>query len=197
MIRMLPPPHHIVATKYFTALVKSTSMDPSKPERQVAYLRALETIDGLEIIKGKFKKVRVGGAFVKVISNNKNECNNMLYEDESRTKIKTNDTVLITKHEEKESDVNIATHIMFDCAQNTADCIVLLSNDTDLKTPLLFAKEKYNKVIGIISPNNEAHQDFKSIATFVKKIRPSHLRYCLFPEGVKTYNGVVRKPSTW
>ena len=53
--------------------------------------------------------------------------------------------VIVTKWEEKESDVNIATHLIEDGYDNKYDCAVLISNDTDLKTPLSRIKRKLKK----------------------------------------------------
>ena len=39
--KILPPNHRILAVKYFTAKVSSTSTDKTKPHRQEVYLRAL------------------------------------------------------------------------------------------------------------------------------------------------------------
>ncbi len=47
--------------KYFTAIVKPPKWDPSKGERQRAYLRALQSIPNLEVIKGYFKKRQIKG----------------------------------------------------------------------------------------------------------------------------------------
>ncbi len=62
-----------------------------------------------------------------------------IYEIIGKTSIK------LTKHEEKETDVNIATHIIYDCCKENIQSIALLSNDTDLKLPLFFARKILNK----------------------------------------------------
>ena len=40
--KVLQPHHDILTVKYFTARVSSTPADPSKPQRQDVYLRALQ-----------------------------------------------------------------------------------------------------------------------------------------------------------
>ncbi len=40
--RILQPQHEILSIKYFTARVAGTSVDPSKPQRQDIYLRAVQ-----------------------------------------------------------------------------------------------------------------------------------------------------------
>lgn len=41
--KVLQPRHRILRVKYFTARVSGTPADPSKPQRQDIYLRALQT----------------------------------------------------------------------------------------------------------------------------------------------------------
>ena len=170
--------HEISKIKYFTALVKASSKDPSKPERQMAYWRALESYKNLEIIKGCFKKRKIKGAFLCPLDKG----------------IKKGELVTVQKYEEKESDVNIASHILLDCHKEKFDCIVLLSNDTDLKTPLSFARNKFNKKIGIISTHKtKVHSDLQKLSNFKKNITDEMLNTSLFPLKV----GSVSKPDKW
>ena len=80
--------------------------------------------------------------------------------------------VQFPKHEEKETDVNIATHIIYDCCMGNIDSIALLSNDTDLKLPLWFARKKLKKKVIVVTPTENkkgsiipmrAHQDLQKI----------------------------------
>ena len=139
-----PSKHKITKIKYFTALVKENLSDPSNVIRQQLFLRALRTIPNLEIIQGQFKQRQVKGRLL--YSNNKRG---------TRDEI-----VTIEKWEEKETDVNIATHLVEDAYLNKKEyeCTVFLSNDTDLKTPLLRVK-KSKKLVGIISPYKTVHTD--------------------------------------
>ncbi len=108
--------------------------------------------------------------------------------------IERGDIVRISKFEEKESDVNIASHILVDCFKKEFNCVVLLSNDTDLKAPLGFARKEYKK-IGVISPHQEQriHQDLQKVSHFSKSIPDEILKKCQFPEKV----GKMKKPSNW
>ena len=121
--------NQIIKIKYFTAKVKRKSVDSSNIVRQNIYLRALQTIPDLEIIFGQFKERQVRG---------------ILCDPEDREQLKK-DSVRVNKWEEKESDVNIASHIISDAYENEYDCAVLMSNDTDLKTPLRYVKEETQK----------------------------------------------------
>jgi hypothetical protein len=52
------PQNEIVEIKYFTARVKARPSDPSQPQRQQMYLRALRTLPGLSIHLGHFLATR-------------------------------------------------------------------------------------------------------------------------------------------
>ena len=107
------------------------------------------------------------------------------------------DVVVIRKQEEKESDVNIATHIIYDSCCEDIDSIVLLSNDSDLKAPLYFAKKKLNKKIVVISPAKKVQVDLRKIAHFSKCIPHTIIGSCQFPDEVRTKQRVTRKPVSW
>ncbi|MCY4513015.1 MAG: NYN domain-containing protein [Bdellovibrionales bacterium] len=172
--------HKIMQIKYFTALVKGTLEDRLNITRQHIYLRALNTIPNLEIIFGQFKKRQVTGL----------KCH---YENGQY--VEGNELVTISKWEEKESDVNIATHIVADVDQY--DCAILISNDTDLKTPLKYVKENFKKRIGIISPRRNIHIDLRDASHFQKRISNNVLKQCQFPEKMKDEKGEFFCPPKW
>ena len=127
--------HKIAKNKYFTAI-------PTKADsawKHHLYLQVLKTLRNIEIIYGKHKRRRIKGKLIK-------------YDPKLNKEIITNKTVKIFKPEEKETDVNIASHIVYDSCKENIDCVVLLSNDTDLKTPLNFVKYRLKKKVVIITP---------------------------------------------
>ncbi len=172
--------HDIKKIKYFTARVQSTSADPLKDTRQDIYLRAIRTISNLDIIFSQFKKRQVTGV----------KCHY-----ESGRYIEGTELVTISKWEEKESDVNIATHIITDAPRY--DCAVLISNDTDLKTPLRYVKKNLKKVVGIISPSRNIHIELKNVSHFQKRISNKVLEQCQFPEKMKDTKGEFFCPLKW
>ena len=173
-----PKQHDIRKIKYFTALVKRTSDNNSSIIKQNIYLRALRTISNLEIIFGQFKKRQVTGI--------------RYHYKEERDKFAT-----ITKWEEKESDVNIATHLMEDGYENQYECAVLISNDTDLRTPLLRIKRKLKKTVGIISPYKRTHIELQKSSHFHKTISIEILKKCQFSEKIEDAKGEFFCPPTW
>ena len=59
-----PDWHNIIQIKYFTARVKRKPKDPSNVIRQEMYLRAVQTIQKMEIVYGKFKRRNIKASLV-------------------------------------------------------------------------------------------------------------------------------------
>ena len=187
-----PSWHNITKIKYFTARVKRKTRDPSNVIRQDMYLRAIQTIQKVDVVYGKFKKRNIKTSLV--IKNPE--------QLKQVKKIIGKNITPFFKYEEKETDVNIATHIIYDCCKKDISSIVLLSNDTDLKLPLWFARKKLKKRVIVITPTEikeevitplEAHQDLQKISNKTISLTEKHLKNSQFPDVV---NG-VSKPKSW
>ena len=184
--------HNVIQIKYFTARVKRKPKDPSNIIRQEMYLRAVQTIQKIEIVYGKFKRRNIKPSLV-------------IKNPEQLKQIKKIIGKNITpffKYEEKETDVNIATHIIYDCCKKDISSIVLLSNDTDLKLPLWFARKKLKKRVIVVTPTGneggviipmESHQDLQKISNKTISLTEENLRNSQFPDVV---NG-ISKPKSW
>ncbi len=104
-----PSLHKILKIKYFTA----KSVVRSSAQRQDVYLRALKTLENFEIINGKHKKRQIKGRLIE-------------YNKKIKKESVSNKQVQILKYEEKETDVNIASHIVYDSCREDIQSIVLL-----------------------------------------------------------------------
>lgn len=110
---VLQPHHDIERVKYFTARVSATSADPSKPQRQDVYLRALQHHrPEVECIFGHFMSHQVRARLVRPVANQH--------------------AVDVIRTEEKGSDVNLAVHLLNDGWLDSYDCAVVVSNDSDI-----------------------------------------------------------------
>ena len=118
---LLLPYHQINRIRYFTARVTSRPDDPLQPQRQENYLRALRTIPNLSIHFGHFLSSTVRMPLAHPPVNGPR-------------------TVEVIKTEGKGSDVNIATYMLVDAFNKDCEMSVLLSNDSDLKTPIEFVR---------------------------------------------------------
>lgn len=116
LCKMVLPEFEINRIRYFTALVKPLD-DPGEPQRQQAYLRALETIPHLSIHYGHFtinKKWRRLAI-------------------PPRPPARPSALVLIP--EEKGSDVNLASYLLIDGFERDYEVAVVVSNDSDPYCP--------------------------------------------------------------
>lgn len=110
LCQFMLPQNTIHQIKYFTALVKPRASNPSKPQRQQIYLRALKTIPNVSIVLGHYLSHEVM----------------MPLANSPREKLQY---IKVIKTEEKGSDVNLATHLLSDAYENVYDIAVVVSND--------------------------------------------------------------------
>ena len=179
LCELLLPKHQIVRIKYFTARVSGRLGDPDQPTRQQTYLRALATVPNIEVIYGHFltnvSSMPEAGSppggpvkYVKVI-----------------------------KTEEKGSDVNLATHLLWDGFRKQYEAAVLVTNDSDLLEPVRIVRRELQLVVGILNPHRKASRVLAREASFVKQIREAALKASQFPPSLKDAHGVVTKPAAW
>ncbi|WP_288644226.1 NYN domain-containing protein [uncultured Helicobacter sp.] len=134
---------------------------PQSYIRHQNYVAILQDL-GVEVIMGHFKLKRVF-------------CHNCKQE--------------IKKHEEKQTDVNIATHIVNDMYQHKPDIIQLISGDTDLIPPLKIAQEKGIKIHIVIPYARKANEyDFVDKKS---KIKIKHLQESVLPQAYTTSSNKV------
>lgn len=179
--RMLPR-DEIVAIKYFTALVQSRPPDPDAPDRQKAYLRALETLPKLEIHYGRFLTSKVWATRVHPPR-------------VGRSKVQ------VWKTEEKGSDVNLATHLVVDGYEQSYELAVVVSNDGDLKGTVDHVRHMLGKPVGILNPRKQRSRALSPQplpkGSFYKPIREGVLRASQFPVEMRDRRGSFRKPASW
>ena len=165
---------------YFTALFDARPEDPSQPERQRTYLRALTTTPGFEAHYGVIRP---------------------------RTKIRRlaepipglPEYVRILDSEEKGTDVNLATRLLVDGFNRAYEQAVVVSNDSDLASPMRYVRDELGRKVTVVNPdnNNHTHRDLVDAATYVRRLRKSQLRRSQFPPAVSDAQGWITKPATW
>lgn len=109
LCELLLPKHQIARIKYFTAKVSARPGDPDEPTRQQMFLRALATLPNFEIIYGHFLT---------------NETYMPLAGSPPGTAPKY---AKVIKTEEKGSDVNLATHLLWDGFRKQYQAAVLVT----------------------------------------------------------------------
>ena len=175
--KLLGPQNVLVKVKYFTARIQPSPNDPTVQDRQDAYLRAVKAHCPLvELHYGHFLRhqVRMENASPPPPS------------------------VQVWKNEEKGSDVNLALHVLNDAWQDTYDCAVIVSNDSDLAESLRLVKAQHKKLIGIVTPGaptRKTSRQLKIHTDFVKPIRTWMLQSSQLPNPIP--GTTIHKPPRW
>jgi uncharacterized LabA/DUF88 family protein len=130
------PQHTIHRIKYFTADVRPRPSDLGQPNRQKAYLSALQTLPGLTIHKGKFKA-------------------GTRREPLAPSEPGHPRTVEVMYSEEKGSDVNLATELLMDAFRKDFEGAVIISDDSDLIAPIRAVRQLLHLPVGVLNPHPE------------------------------------------
>ncbi len=183
LCQVMLPRHQIHRIRYFTALVRPRPDDTKqaqqqKTQRQKTYLRALETIPNLTVHEGHFLQHAVSMPLVDPPHGGPR-------------------TVLVWKTDEKGSDVNLASHLLIDGVSDDYDAAVVISNDSDLVTPIHMVRSVLRCPIGVLNPHATPSRDLLQVATFFKSIEPRALRRSMFADVLQDDYGSIVKPEHW
>ena len=98
--------------------------------------------------------------------------------------------------EEKGSDVNLAAHLLNDAWSDRYDAAVVISNDTDLVTPIRMVAVERGKSVVVVAPGSRGMaKPLQNVATFKRHIRANMLQGSQFPDPIP--NTTIRKPLGW
>lgn len=179
VVRRLPQ-NQIDKVRYFTARVSARPHDPTQPQRQETYFRALATVPEIEIHFGHFLTHEVG------------------MPDATAWSAGNYQSVRVIKTEEKGSDVNLATHLLMDAFDNLFDVAIVISNDSDLAEPMRLVKQRFGKTIGILCHRStRVSGKLRPLADFVRSFHSGALATSQFPTQLNDANGTFSKPPTW
>lgn len=182
----LLPEYRVNRVRYFTARIRSGLVITDRQRaNQNAYLRALETCDRTTIHYGNFLR---GKRTMPVVPQSLDPDGRLV-------------TQKVVKIEEKGSDVNLASYFLLDAMRQDADLFAILTNDSDLVTPLKLAKHELRVRTGLILPvateqrsNNELRQTNPDVMVCVSE---SALLACQLPDEIPDSHGVIHRPPTW
>lgn len=171
---LLIPGLELHRVRYFTAPVSGRT-SPHEPLRQQIYFRALRTSPGLSIHEGQFR--------VKAKS--------LPLENNPRRIVRVLNT------EEKGSDVNLASYLLLDAFKGDAEAALVISDDFDLREPLLMARREAGLTLGVASPRCRSWLATAVKANFYKPIKESDLLDAQFPASLEDSRGQITRPPTW
>ncbi|MCE2516410.1 MAG: NYN domain-containing protein [Alphaproteobacteria bacterium] len=173
---LLDAKYKIDHINYYYANVKSLPDDPSAPDRQGVYLRAIKTLNNVHLVQGDFTKRKV----------------------EMRLWSDPFAVVEVMKVEEKGSDVNLATNLLNDAWTDVYDVAFVVSQDPDLKEGMRLVKQEFpQKEVNLITPGprRKACKELRDLADHHLEIRPKHLKNAQFPDKLPAIN--IIKPPSW
>lgn len=103
------------------------------------------------------------------------------------------------RHDEKETDTSIASHVFKFLKTDSADCIILVSGDTDFYPVLQIAKELYpEKKFGVLFPYARRNDKLATVVDYDFKIKPEKYAMHQFSNPhVCTTGTKIKKPATW
>lgn len=163
-------------TKYFTSRISGTGIrsanyNPSQ-KRQSIYLDALSTLNNLKIYEGHFLNKQLKCK----------KCGNQW-----------------ASHEEKMTDVNIATELLTDAYKDKYDTALLISADSDLTAPIIAIKKHYpNKNILVAFPPKRRSEHLKLYASNTIRIGRGTIKKSQLPQFVISANGhKLFRPIEW
>ena len=98
--------------------------------------------------------------------------------------------------EEKGSDVNLAAHLLNDAWKGLFEVAVVISNDTDLVTPVRMVTTERKKPVFIVCPGRwQMAPKLANVASHVRHIRPALLKAAQFPDRLP--GTTILKPADW
>ena len=98
--------------------------------------------------------------------------------------------------EEKGSDVNLAAHLLNDAWKELFDAAAVISNDTDLVTPIRMVTIEGKKPVFIVCPGRwQVAPKLENVASHVRHIRPAMLKAAQFPNPIP--ETTIAKPINW
>jgi hypothetical protein len=193
----LLPKNEIAKIYYFTAKVDARPTDPDQPSRQMAYLNALGTLPRVDIHYGSFMSSVVSQAVVE-----SDPATGRYLRVKGKPILKTDATgqvvkAWVFKSEEKGSDVNLAAYLLRDAYLGRCECAVIISNDSDLLTPIRMAKADCNLTIGLVPPRAKGSVELKALADFKIDPRIHILAASQFPDRLTVGAGAILRPPSW
>ena len=172
------PGHQINRIRYFTAPAELSDEFPHRRQRQQTYFRALATIPNLSFHYGFFLR--------------RNVTMRLAHPEADGPQ-----TVTVSRAEEKGTDVNLACYLLLDAFDGDCDTAVVISNDSDLATPMRLARERFGLTVGVLNPHRTRSHTLAAAADFYRPIRRGPLSASQFPDPMRDAAGAFAKPSGW
>jgi len=178
LFKRLRPHDTIMKIRYFTALSSG-----GKSADQLAYLKAIETLPLVNVVRGRYK-----GKSVKCL------VRSCAAVDKDR---------FFTTQEEKRTDVNIAISMLDDAYQDLCDHLIVVSGDSDLVPAVNMVKIRFPlKQVTVYVPSRNpvrgAAVELRAAADKDRDLPLNLLKRAQLPASISDgAGGYITKPATW
>lgn len=180
MLENIFPEFQFKQIRYFSTVVLPQPADTDAPRRQAVYFRALRSILTLTIHEGRMAvRTKTGVVLPK----------------STPPQIST-----IEVFEEKRTDVNIASYLLLDGFEDRYDTAIIVSNDSDLTTPIEMVVNRLGKRVITVNPypyNRQSSELRRAASRFIPTINTSLLRASQFPPALTDPRGRFTRPRSW
>lgn len=195
--RVIPSGAVLDEVHYFTTRVRARPNDPDSPTRQDAFLRALKTLDRVFVHEGTFKATLKRRTLVDPQPTGSKRKGRPAGPYVPLADLGWPPKAWTYNTEEKQSDVNLAVKLVADCLDGLMNVAVVVSDDTDLSTPVAMLRDRGCRVL-ILSPRGYWLKDLAPDQHDLRRIHPGVLEACQLPEVVDVPGGgQIRKPERW
>lgn len=190
------PRNDIRHIHYFTARVEARPPDLDIAVRQATYIRALATLPRVTVHYGTFLASSARAPVLECGPDGRPLMHNGRLVVKRRP---TGGVVMewVHKTEEKGSDVNLAAHLIRDALKGECEYAVVVSNDSDLLTPIRMAQSDGGVKVGLVPPRPHGSAELKRLVDFKRDIRIHQLASSQFPNTLQDASGKITKPATW
>lgn len=160
------------SVRYFTTRICDNGRNSEDMRRQVTYLEALGTLEGLSIEYGHYL---------------------------SKTRKCMKCAAKWPDYEEKMTDVNIAVRLMSDAFDDRFDTALLISGDSDLTTPVEQVCKRFpKKRVIVVSPPGRHSSNLNKAASGGFVLGEAKLRQSQLPATIERQDGyLLHRPEHW
>ncbi len=192
---------------YFTAPVKSRFPGDTGMNRQDAYIRVLRD-QGVNVVPGQFRKdvdwLRVAtttrSSVLSPMLPNHLGLTQMALNQISKRAIPDFPRAQVWKFGEKGSDVNLASHLLFDVLKENLKAALVITADSDFVTPIRMATQVGTDIKVVVPKVHElAKADgLRKVATYLEELHIGWLADSQLPRSyITSKGGNITRPNTW
>lgn len=187
--------------RYFTAEVQPSDTDPTVHVRQQTLLFAIAAHSGVEVEFGRYLlRKLLHGRMVRHPIHPPAVVQQWPADERERfvEALAAIRRVSVFDHEEKGSDVNLASRLLVDTFRAEMDAAIVVSNDSDFKLPITLVRETFGLPIIVVNPSHRpTAQDLVDTGAVCVRLDIEQLEHFRMPNAVVAGSVAVHVPEVW